>query len=88
LTDQYTPDPLLATFLSEGPAPVFVGFGSAPVQDWDRLLSMSVSALKSLKLRGIIQNCTMMLVFFCFSFFFAAVFLLYNKQRCDALQQR
>lgn len=68
LTDQYTPDPLLATFLSEGPAPVFVGFGSAPVQDWDRLLSMSVSALKSLKLRGIIQNCTMMFVFVFLSF--------------------
>jgi UDP:flavonoid glycosyltransferase YjiC (YdhE family) len=46
----------LEEFLAAGPAPVFVGLGSATVQDPERLSGEIVRALRAAGLRGIIQQ--------------------------------
>ncbi|MFD5813514.1 glycosyltransferase [Streptomyces sp. NPDC127038] len=48
--------PALADFLDAGPAPVYVGLGSATVPDPGRLSGEIVRALRSAGLRGVIQR--------------------------------
>jgi hypothetical protein len=48
--------PELRDFLDEGPAPVFVGLGSATVPDPERLSTEIVRALRAAGLRGVIQR--------------------------------
>jgi sterol 3beta-glucosyltransferase len=47
----WTPDPALASFLAAGPAPVYVGFGSMPVDD---IAEQVVSGLRQAGVRGLI----------------------------------
>ena len=47
----WTPDPALAGFLAAGPAPVYVGFGSMPVDD---IAEQVVSGLRHAGARGLI----------------------------------
>ncbi|MBB5101171.1 UDP:flavonoid glycosyltransferase YjiC (YdhE family) [Streptomyces spectabilis] len=46
----------LEDFLAAGPAPVYVGLGSATVPDPDRLCGQVVQALRAAGLRGVIQR--------------------------------
>ncbi|MET7619248.1 glycosyltransferase [Streptomyces sp. NPDC005408] len=48
--------PLLRDFLASGPAPVFVGLGSATVPDPDQVSDTVVRALRAAGLRGVIQS--------------------------------
>lgn len=52
----YTPDPALDAFLSAGPAPVFVGFGSMTSVDPKSLGALVIGALRKAGQRGIIAK--------------------------------
>ncbi|MGW0706217.1 glycosyltransferase [Streptomyces sp. NPDC002643] len=53
--EEQLPAPLL-DFLDAGPAPVFVGLGSATVPDAERMSASVVRALRAAGLRGVIQR--------------------------------
>ncbi|MBI9043452.1 MAG: glycosyltransferase family 1 protein [Anaerolineaceae bacterium] len=52
----WQPTEVLEKFLSNGPAPVFIGFGSMPVKHSKQVLQNVVEALKQSGQRGIIQQ--------------------------------
>ncbi|WP_371656140.1 MULTISPECIES: glycosyltransferase [unclassified Streptomyces] len=51
----WRPDPRLTDFLSSGPPPVFVGFGSLVVADSERLGALTRDALRRAGVRGVVQ---------------------------------
>ncbi|MGW8973037.1 glycosyltransferase [Streptomyces platensis] len=51
----WTPEPRLADFLSSGPPPVYVGFGSMQPSDPERLGRLVARALKLAGVRGVVQ---------------------------------
>jgi sterol 3beta-glucosyltransferase len=52
----YRPPPALAAFLADGPAPVFVGFGSMVTRDAARLTATLLEALRRTGQRGLFQR--------------------------------
>jgi UDP:flavonoid glycosyltransferase YjiC (YdhE family) len=50
----YTPEPALAAFLADGPAPVYIGFGSMPVPDMAAFAREVVGAARELGARMIL----------------------------------
>ncbi|KAG8664776.1 uncharacterized protein FPOAC1_013556 [Fusarium poae] len=55
-TPQYTPEPSLATFLRDGPPPIYIGFGSIVIDDADKLTATLVDAVKGTGVRAIISK--------------------------------
>ena len=55
-TPNWQPDAALAAFLSSGPPPVYVGFGSMPAEDAPRLAEMIVSAVRQAGCRAVIAG--------------------------------
>ncbi|KAM0321825.1 hypothetical protein ACHAQA_009922 [Verticillium albo-atrum] len=55
-TPQYTPEPDLDEFLRNGPAPVYIGFGSIVIDDPDKLTATLVEAVKETGVRAIISR--------------------------------
>ncbi len=49
-------DPALAAFLDDGPGPVFVGFGSMPTPDPERVVRDAGRVLGRLGLRGVVSE--------------------------------
>jgi sterol 3beta-glucosyltransferase len=52
----FKPATELVDFLAAGPAPVYIGFGSMPVVDKDALSALVVSALRSSRLRAVVNS--------------------------------
>ena len=52
----YTPPPELANFLSSGPSPVYIGFGSIVIDDPTRLTSILLEAVEASGARAIISR--------------------------------
>ncbi|GKT49505.1 sterol 3-beta-glucosyltransferase UGT80B1 [Colletotrichum spaethianum] len=52
----YTPPESLAKFLSNGPTPVYIGFGSIVLEDPDRMIKTIVGAVRETKIRAIISK--------------------------------
>ncbi|KAF7553273.1 hypothetical protein G7Z17_g3740 [Cylindrodendrum hubeiense] len=52
----YTPPAELATFLDNGPAPIYIGFGSIVIDDPEKLTAILLSAIKSTGVRAIISR--------------------------------
>ncbi len=52
----YTPPDQLAAFLADGPAPVYLGFGSMPTRDPDALFTTMTEALTRIGRRGIVHG--------------------------------
>ncbi|KAL9617199.1 MAG: hypothetical protein Q9160_008004 [Pyrenula sp. 1 TL-2023] len=52
----YTPPPDLAAFLTSGPAPVYIGFGSIVIDDAPRLTAILLEAIKDTGVRAIISR--------------------------------
>lgn len=52
----YQPPPELAEFLSAGPAPVYVGFGSMVPADPAQTHELVVAALRAARVRGVVQG--------------------------------
>ncbi|ETS85123.1 hypothetical protein PFICI_03148 [Pestalotiopsis fici W106-1] len=52
----YTPPDDLARFLSSGPRPIYIGFGSIVVGDAEGLMSMVLSAVKAAGVRAVISR--------------------------------
>ncbi|KAM0284676.1 hypothetical protein ACHAQH_001830 [Verticillium albo-atrum] len=53
---QYTPESELDQFLRNGPAPIYIGFGSIVIDDPDRLTAILVEAVKETGVRAIISR--------------------------------
>ena len=53
---QYTPEPGLGAFLRNGPAPMYIGFGSIVIDDADKLTAILVDAVKETGVRAIISK--------------------------------
>ncbi|VTO94337.1 unnamed protein product, partial [Fusarium graminearum] len=53
---QYTPEPGLGAFLRNGPAPIYIGFGSIVIDDADKLTAILVDAVKETGVRAIISK--------------------------------
>ncbi|MFF4218859.1 glycosyltransferase [Streptomyces nondiastaticus] len=51
----WRPDPALTAFLSAGPPPVYVGVGSVVAPDPGRLARITVEALRTVGVRGVVQ---------------------------------
>ncbi|EXA32102.1 hypothetical protein FOVG_16678 [Fusarium oxysporum f. sp. pisi HDV247] len=56
LASSYTPPPDLVNFLDEGPAPIYVGFGSIVVDDPQALTNMIFEAIKVAGVRAIVSK--------------------------------
>lgn len=54
-SERFTPDPQLVNFISSGPKPVYVGFGSMIYKDVESTLETVVSALNRTHQRGVIS---------------------------------
>lgn len=54
--DEWTPDPALLRFLADGPAPVYVGFGSMPAEDAAAKSAIVLGALAETGLRGVLAT--------------------------------
>ncbi|KAH7129827.1 sterol glucosyltransferase [Dactylonectria estremocensis] len=52
----FTPPPELTTFLSQGPVPIYIGFGSIVIDDPERVTGILLSAIKSAGVRAIISR--------------------------------
>ncbi|WP_307825517.1 glycosyltransferase [Streptomyces sioyaensis] len=52
----WTPDPRLADFLQAGPPPVYVGFGSMPLDEPERFGRLVGRALRLAGVRGVVQT--------------------------------
>ncbi len=52
----WPPPALLKAFLEQGPAPVYVGFGSLPSQDAEGLADIAIAALQQAGQRGILAS--------------------------------
>jgi sterol 3beta-glucosyltransferase len=52
----WTPDPALERFLAAGPPPVYVGFGSMPLADTDRMAAQVVGGLRAAGVRGLLAG--------------------------------
>jgi len=52
----WEPPPMLASFLSAGPPPVYVGFGSMISRDAERITDIVVQALRRTKQRGLLAT--------------------------------
>jgi sterol 3beta-glucosyltransferase len=52
----FKPAPELVDFLAAGPAPVYIGFGSMPAADKDALSALIVSALRTSRLRAVVNS--------------------------------
>ena len=55
-TEAWQPDPALQTFLQAGPPPVYVGFGSIPTADPQRMTALIVEALALAGQRGLLTS--------------------------------
>ncbi len=55
-TEEYTPDPKLAEFLSAGEKPIYIGFGSMVSGDMGKTLSIVLEALEETGVRAILQK--------------------------------
>jgi UDP:flavonoid glycosyltransferase YjiC (YdhE family) len=55
-TPEWTPDVELAAFLAAGAAPIYVGFGSMPGADPDRLTHLVVEGLRRANKRGLLAT--------------------------------
>lgn len=53
---KYTPEPDLDQFLRDGPAPIYIGFGSIVIDDPDKLTAILVDAIKYTGVRAIISR--------------------------------
>ncbi|KAL3620534.1 hypothetical protein CASFOL_035446 [Castilleja foliolosa] len=56
LASNYEPPELLLNWLKAGPKPIYIGFGSLPVQEPQKMTQIIVEALKITKQRGIINK--------------------------------
>lgn len=56
LASNYQPPQALVDWLNAGPKPVYIGFGSLPVQDPEKMTQIIVQALEMTGQRGIIQK--------------------------------
>lgn len=54
--DEWAPDPALLRFLADGPAPVYVGFGSMPAEDAAAKTGVVLGALAETGLRGVLAT--------------------------------
>ncbi|MBM2619536.1 glycosyltransferase family 1 protein [Actinoplanes sp. LDG1-06] len=52
----FKPAPELVDFLAAGPPPVYIGFGSMPVEDREALSQLVVSALRRSELRAVVNT--------------------------------
>jgi sterol 3beta-glucosyltransferase len=52
----FKPAPELVDFIAAGPAPVYIGFGSMPAADKDALSALIVSALRTGRLRAVVNS--------------------------------
>ncbi|KAF9769538.1 hypothetical protein IL306_013040 [Fusarium sp. DS 682] len=52
----YQPDPSLAIFLSSGPPPVYIGFGSIVIDDPDKLTATILDAVRATGTRAIVSR--------------------------------
>lgn len=55
-TPDWTPPPALEAFLSAGPPPVYIGFGSMPARDPVALANLAVEALLRTRTRGLLAT--------------------------------
>ncbi|KAK1356280.1 UDP-glucuronosyl/UDP-glucosyltransferase [Heracleum sosnowskyi] len=56
LSSTYVPQDSLVKWLEDGKMPIYIGFGSLPIQDPDRMTEIIVQALKMTGQRGIINK--------------------------------
>ncbi|GKU89664.1 hypothetical protein SLEP1_g3777 [Rubroshorea leprosula] len=56
LASNYEPPETLVNWLKEGPKPIYIGFGSLPVQEPEKMTQIIVEALEKTKQRGIINK--------------------------------
>lgn len=56
LASNYVPPDLLVTWLQDGRKPIYIGFGSLPVQEPEKMTQIIVKALESTGQRGIINK--------------------------------
>jgi UDP:flavonoid glycosyltransferase YjiC (YdhE family) len=56
LGTSYTPDPELAAFLQEGPAPIYIGFGSIVVKDSDAFTKLILKAVEISGVRALVSK--------------------------------